>query len=453
LSGIDHITNYFIDNKNPAMKKLLLSLAMLFLGLITVLAQAPEAFKYQAIARDEAGNILASRSVSLSVQLLKDGPDGEVVYSEVHEVQTNAFGLINLEIGRGIEQSGTLASVDWSSGTYYVSLAMDTYGGRNFKTMGTSQLLSVPYAFYAETTGDEESRGEDYDWYRFTYNGMKSMVTGMSGLPQGFDVKGNVGIGTMQLVQKLTVSGNVKANIFYGNLGDLNNCYNAYLSNIYSCGSIALSITPTVNIINTTDLSGTCSNFTGALNVAGGAAIKKSVGIGGDLTVCGTIYGNLYGNFSGDFYGNTYGTHYGNVLGDVVTVNETLQIGGLTTAADNYVVTVDASGNTHIRDISRIINLGNIRTINSNGSATVTDGTILVDASASNVTVILPGAIGNSGLRITIKKITGTNTYKVILQALSGQTIDGMPSKLWDTPWQGYVVQSDGANWFIIGIL
>jgi hypothetical protein len=191
------------------MKRVVLFLFLVFISGSLIFAQAPKAFKYQAIARDDAGNVLSNRNISVAVEILKGSPQGEMSYAEVHEVQTNAFGLINLEIGNGIEKRGELTNVDWSSGDYFISLAMDMSGGRNFKAMGVSQLLSVPYALYAEQSGDQGDRGEDYDWYRFTYNGKRSMATGITGLPAGYDVYGNVGIGTTNLTEKLTIAGNI----------------------------------------------------------------------------------------------------------------------------------------------------------------------------------------------------------------------------------------------------
>ena len=191
------------------MKRVVLFLSLILISGSLIFAQAPKAFKYQAIARDDAGNVLSNKNISVSVEILKGSAQGDMSYAEIHEVQTNAFGLINLEVGNGIEKRGDLTNINWSSGDYFISLGMDMSGGRNFKAMGVSQLLSVPYALYADHAGDGGERGEDYDWYRFTFNGLRSMTTSMSGLPAGFDVTGNVGIGTDKPYAKLTVGGDV----------------------------------------------------------------------------------------------------------------------------------------------------------------------------------------------------------------------------------------------------
>ena len=56
---------------------------------------------YQAVARDATGKLLSKKTVFLRVNLLSDGPTGNAVYSEVHQVTTNENGLFNLVIGKG----------------------------------------------------------------------------------------------------------------------------------------------------------------------------------------------------------------------------------------------------------------------------------------------------------------------------------------------------------------
>ena len=110
---------------------------------------------------------------------------------------------------------------------------------------------------------------------------------------------------------------------------------------------------------------------------------------------------------------------------------------------------VDASGivykNPNVGSFTNIVDVA------SNYTATIMDGTILVDASSADVVVTLPMAnSANKGLRLSIKKIDSSINYLVII-AESG-TIDGVPSKSTNVPWQGYIVQSNGLNWFVVGI-
>lgn len=134
------------------MKKFLLSLtcALFIMG---AFAQAPQSFKYQAVARDNTGNLITSKSVGLRISILKGSVSGASVYSETYSVQTNEYGLINLEIGKGSVVSGSFVDINWGTNTYFVKIEMDAAGGSSYSLMGTSQLLSVPYALYANKSG------------------------------------------------------------------------------------------------------------------------------------------------------------------------------------------------------------------------------------------------------------------------------------------------------------
>lgn len=132
-------------------RNLLLSTAFL-LGAGAAFAQAPQQFNYQAVARNGSGNVLASQAVGIQIQLHQGTPGGTVVYAETHAPTTSTIGLMNLAIGAGTVTSGTFNTIDWSAGPYYVEIGMDATGGTTYVSMGTQQLLSVPYALYAENS-------------------------------------------------------------------------------------------------------------------------------------------------------------------------------------------------------------------------------------------------------------------------------------------------------------
>lgn len=117
-------------------------------------AQAPDIFKYQAIARDSTGQILKQQQVGLRVCLLKSSHTGEAVYCERHDVITNEFGLLNIGIGNGTVEHGNMGSIDWGGDDYFVRIEMDEEGGTDYQLMGVAQLLSVPYALYAENVNN-----------------------------------------------------------------------------------------------------------------------------------------------------------------------------------------------------------------------------------------------------------------------------------------------------------
>ncbi len=115
-------------------------------------AQAPQAFNYQAVARDASGNVLQSQLLGIKISLHKGSESGTVVYSETFNPTTNEFGLFTLEIGKGTVVSGNFDTIHWGNNNYWLQVEMDPTGGTTYNNMGTSQLLSVPYAMYAERT-------------------------------------------------------------------------------------------------------------------------------------------------------------------------------------------------------------------------------------------------------------------------------------------------------------
>jgi hypothetical protein len=134
------------------MKKIILLLTLSFSLLNFANAQTPpNAFNYSAVARNAAGQPIATTTIGIQITILKTSPAGVSQYSENHFVNTDAFGLFNLVIGAGAVQSGSMATIDWSIDNYYLKVGMDAAGSTNFLTMGTTQLLSVPYALHAKT--------------------------------------------------------------------------------------------------------------------------------------------------------------------------------------------------------------------------------------------------------------------------------------------------------------
>lgn len=118
-------------------------------------AQAPERMSYQAVARDTDGAILPDQTVSMRIQVLQSSGTGVAVYTETHTTSTNANGLVSLQIGGGSVVSGSLSGINWNAGPYFLKTEIDLSGGTNYSIIGTTQLLSVPYALHAERVGTE----------------------------------------------------------------------------------------------------------------------------------------------------------------------------------------------------------------------------------------------------------------------------------------------------------
>jgi hypothetical protein len=105
-------------------------------------AQAPQQLNYQAIVRNAQGQPVANTTVNFQFQIHDGSQSGNVVFTETDTAYTNQFGLATVQIGSGTPLSG----IGWGTGAKYLQVGVDITGGVNFVTMGTSQLLSVPYA-------------------------------------------------------------------------------------------------------------------------------------------------------------------------------------------------------------------------------------------------------------------------------------------------------------------
>src|SRR5258705_5635471 len=139
------------------MKKILLKLVFFLVALIGM-AQAPNMLNYQGIARNSLGIPLQNQPIRLHLSILSGSSSGTVVYEETRDVTTNRFGLFTVKVGDPagiISQTGTIAGVNWSGlpigtgASKYLKVEIDPEGGNNFQFMGTTQMLSVPYALNA----------------------------------------------------------------------------------------------------------------------------------------------------------------------------------------------------------------------------------------------------------------------------------------------------------------
>jgi hypothetical protein len=143
------------------MIKLLLSLVAIATLSLSSFGQAPEGFKYQAVVRDAGNLILNNQAVGMQLTIQQGSIGGTAVYTETFSPTSNAYGLVNIEIGSG-NTTDDFSTIDWSAGPYFIETAIDATGGTAYVVMGTSQLMSVPYALYAKTSGNGQGpAGED----------------------------------------------------------------------------------------------------------------------------------------------------------------------------------------------------------------------------------------------------------------------------------------------------
>lgn len=134
------------------MKRFLPTLAFVLMS-VMIMAQAPKGINYQGVARDNEGKPLASKNIAVRISILKTSATGEVEYSETHKPTTNQFGLFTLVIGQGTKVTGDFAFISWAVGNKWLQIEIDPNGGSTYTLAGSQQLMTVPYAFYAEYTG------------------------------------------------------------------------------------------------------------------------------------------------------------------------------------------------------------------------------------------------------------------------------------------------------------
>lgn len=128
------------------MRKLFTVIAMMLLWTVSLFAQAPQKMAYQAVVCDAEGKVVTNQSMGVKVSILKGAVDGTAIYTESHTTTSTSNGAINLEIGGGTT-SDDFSAIDWSKGPYFIQSTAEVNGK---SVTVTSQLLSVPYALYAE---------------------------------------------------------------------------------------------------------------------------------------------------------------------------------------------------------------------------------------------------------------------------------------------------------------
>ena len=129
------------------------------LGTIFCQAQAPFGINYQAAVRDSDGVLYDNYNLTVYFRLIIL-ETSNIVWEEEHNIQTNEFGVFNTVVGFG--QSTSIGSaidfqeINWGEGSMFmkVDIDFDNEGPELPVSFGESQLLSVPYALYSNSSGN-----------------------------------------------------------------------------------------------------------------------------------------------------------------------------------------------------------------------------------------------------------------------------------------------------------
>jgi uncharacterized protein (TIGR02145 family) len=118
-------------------------------------AQAPALIPYQAIARNAAGEPLASSTLNARFTIHDGTATGTSVWQELQTVSTTSLGLFTVQLGSSVALTG----VNWANGAKFMQVEIDL--GQGFVDIGTQQLLSVPYALHAGSVSLDVSNTGD----------------------------------------------------------------------------------------------------------------------------------------------------------------------------------------------------------------------------------------------------------------------------------------------------
>jgi hypothetical protein len=111
--------------------KKLLNLCILLLLTVTAIAQSPQKMSFQAVIRNSSNVLVTSAPISMRISILQGTTSGNAVYVETQTPNTNANGLVSLEVGTGTVVSGTFAAINWANGPFFIKTETDANGGSN----------------------------------------------------------------------------------------------------------------------------------------------------------------------------------------------------------------------------------------------------------------------------------------------------------------------------------
>ena len=136
------------------MKKFYIFLCLAVASLTQLQAQTPQGFNYQATVRNTTGELIINSNVYFKFNVIQGAQTTVPVFTETHYVPTDDLGQVTLIIGEGTANTGVFSEIEWSLGSYFLGIELSIDGPNDYAAMGTTQLLSVPYALYAANSGN-----------------------------------------------------------------------------------------------------------------------------------------------------------------------------------------------------------------------------------------------------------------------------------------------------------
>lgn len=285
------------------MKKLQLFIILFtFVSLLASAQSVPRGMNYQAVARDKSGEILANQTLTFKISLVsKHGESTTNHFTEIQRITTNQFGLFTLVIGKGSTLSGNFNSIPWSTEDIWMDVAIKDDAQTDYAQISSSKLLTVPYAFHAETANSVSGSANAYNGPYDSASGSgssggNSVNTIGNGTP--WTIAGNYGtlagreyLGTSDNVD-LVVKTNAIERMRIKNSGDISMVNNVSVGASVNLNTASGSTTNNgqFNVVGLTRLNNVAQSNTisdGSLVVAGGTGIAKNLNVGGAFNAVG----------------------------------------------------------------------------------------------------------------------------------------------------------------------
>ena len=158
------------------MKRYLFCIASLMVAICSH-AQTPQGIPYQAMARNGSGVVIANTAIKVRFSIRDSIVAGAIKYQETHYPTTSALGLFSVNVGMGTVVSGIFSGINWGKNAKFMQVEMDPAGGTAYTDLGTTQMMSVPYAL--QTGGIKMKTSATGDTL-YTGNGAYLIIPGLS---------------------------------------------------------------------------------------------------------------------------------------------------------------------------------------------------------------------------------------------------------------------------------
>jgi len=95
--------------------------------------------------------VLPNKNISLRFTIVNSS--GVNDYQETHQVKTDAFGMVNLFIGSGNQESANnFEEIDWDGTNKNLQVDINFDGGSNYISLSNQRLTFVPYGAHKNIT-------------------------------------------------------------------------------------------------------------------------------------------------------------------------------------------------------------------------------------------------------------------------------------------------------------